>query len=115
MKICYEGIGQWAATFSAQEVSEGDLVKMTANDQVTPCEEDDDFCGVALFCARDGSACTVQLGGMVQLPYSGTAPDVGYVQLVADGDGGVAESDEAGRLHLVVQVDTTQQTLTMVL
>lgn len=34
MKLSYEGIGQWAATFAASDVAEGELVKISANGTV---------------------------------------------------------------------------------
>ena len=31
MKLSYEGIGQWAATFACDDLAEGELVKVSAN------------------------------------------------------------------------------------
>ena len=114
MKICYEGIGQWAATFEAEGVSEGGAVKLGGNGKVTACAAGDSFCGVALCLSHDGSGCTVQLSGMAQLAYTGTAPAVGYAKLSANGSGGV-KTDSNGREYLLVEVDTTEKTVTMVL
>lgn len=39
MKLSYEGIGQWAATFAASDVAEGELVKISANGTVAAWHE----------------------------------------------------------------------------
>ena len=114
MRLCYEGIGQWAATFAANQVAEGEAVKISDNGTVSACDAGDLICGVVLAVSHDGSGCTVQLGGMVQLPFTGEAPSTGYVTLAADGNGGVT-ANEAGRSYLVVEVDSTDNILTMVL
>ena len=74
MKLSYEGIGQWAATFACDDLAEGELVKVSANGTVAACAAGDDFCGMVLSVGRGGDACAVALGGMVtQVPaYDGT-------------------------------------------
>ena len=37
MSISYEGIGEWCATFVCGAVSEGDIVKVSANGTVGTC------------------------------------------------------------------------------
>ena len=58
--------------------------------------------------AHDGEACTVQLGGLAEVEYSGTAPAVGYAELVADGTGGVSKlgDNQSGSAYLVLSVDS---------
>jgi len=85
MSISYEGIGEWCATFVCGAVSEGEIVKVSANGTVGKCTAGDGFCGVVRAVAHDGKACTVQLGGLASVKYSGTAPAVGFSELVADG------------------------------
>ena len=63
MKLSYEGIGQWAATFAASDVAEGELVKISANGTVAACTKGDPFCGMVLSVSRGGDACAVALGG----------------------------------------------------
>ena len=115
MKVSYEGIGQWAATFACGQVSEGEMVKVSARGEVSACSDGDSFCGQVLSVGRDGSACAVALGGMVTAGYSGSsAPAVGWSGLAADGSGGVKASS-AGRSYLVVDVDTSGKTVTFAL
>ena len=84
MKLSYEGIGQWAATFACSEVSEGEVVKISANDTVASCSADEAFCGMVLSVSRIGDACTVALGGMVTAGYSGSDPTLGRCILCGD-------------------------------
>ena len=103
MSISYEGIGEWCATFVCGAVSEGDIVKVSANGTVGKCTA-----GVVRAVAHDGKACTVQLGGLASVKYSGTAPAVGFSELVADGLGGVSKPGEnqSGSSYLVLSVDS---------
>lgn len=114
MNISFEGIGQWAATFTCTGVQEGNLVKISRNGEVAVCSADDRFCGQAVSLGRDGTACSVQLGGFITAGYTGTAPALGYAGLSADGSGGV-KADAAGRAYLVAAVDTAAQTVTFAL
>lgn len=116
MKLSYEAIGQWCATFACSGVTEGKTVKLSASGTVGACAAGDDFTGIAAFVARSGDACSVQLGGMVTVPYTGTtAPAVGWETLAADGTGGVKAVTTGGRSYLVAAVDTTAKTVTFVL
>ena len=113
MKLSQEEIGQWCATFACSGVSEGDVVAASDDSTVGACEAGDVFCGVAVAVSRAGDACSVQLGGLVTVAYSGDdVPEIGYNELVADGDGGVtvAGEDDAGMNYLVISVDTTAKT-----
>lgn len=114
MKLSYEGIGQWAATFACDGVEAGAPVKISGNGAVAACGSGEQFCGQVISCARDGKACAVALGGMVTMAYTGTAPAVGWANLSADGSGGV-KADSAGRSYLVTAVDTAAKMVTFVL
>lgn len=118
MKLSYEGIGQWAATFACDDLAEGELVKISGNGTVAACGTGDDFCGMVLSVSRGGDACAVALGGMVTagytVPAEGAAPALGWSGLSADGEGGV-QADADGSTYLVVDVDTTAKTVTFVL
>ena len=109
MKLSYEGIGQWAATFACDDLAEGELVKVSANGTVA---------AMVLSVGRGGDACAVALGGMVTagytVPAEGAAPALGWSGLSADGEGGV-QADADGSTYLVVDVDTTAKTVTFVL
>jgi len=75
---------------------------------VVPCSGGEDFCGTVCSVGRDGKVCSVVLGGLVRLPFSGTAPGLGWTALAADGQGGVTAG--SGREYLVVDVDEAGKT-----
>ena len=114
MKVSYEGIGQWAATFSCAGVNAGEMVKVSGCGEVSACAKNDAFCGMVLSVARGGDACAVALGGMMTAGYTGTAPSAGWNELAADGEGGVTVSED-GRKCLVVDVDESAKTVTFAL
>ena len=102
MKLSDEGIGAWSATFTTEDAAEGQVVKLSGSGAVSKCADGDGFCGVAG--AVRGTVCGVQLGGLAEVPYSGTAPQAGTAVLAADGQGGVRTA-ESGRSYLVAAVD----------
>ena len=115
MRVSYEWIGQWAATFACGAVAEGEMVKVCGSGEVSACAAGEDFCGQVLSVGRDSSACAVALGGMVTAAYSGdTAPALGWCGLAADGEGGVQAAADS-RCHLVVDVDESGKTVTFAL
>ena len=109
MKVSFEGIGEKVITFynKAQGgAAAGDPVCIAANATVGKASAGVKFFGVAIAAAEDFAA--VQTGGFVQLPYTGTAPALGFVSLSADGNGGVktpGAGDKFGE-YLVIDVDT---------
>ena len=110
MKVCFEEIGRMSATFTAESGEAGQVVKVSGNGAVTPCADGEVFCGV-MESLRKGYA-AVQLHGFVTLPYTGTAPGLGYNNLLANGSGGV-KVGSVGRSHLVVNVDTNVKIATI--
>ncbi|MEA4994363.1 MAG: hypothetical protein VB060_11195 [Oscillibacter sp.] len=114
MNISFEGIGQWAATFSCTEVRKGEMVKVSGNGSVGPCGEGEDFCGQVISMGKGGDACAVQLGGFVTAGYTGSAPVLGWCGLSGDGDGGV-KTDAERRKYLVAEVDAVAGTVTFAL
>lgn len=114
MRISFDGAGQWGATFRCQNVSEGQLVRISGNGTVAACVAGDGFAGPVLHVGRDGGACTVQLGGAAALAYSGAAPTPGWTGLAADGSGGVKVL-AGGREYLVLDVDEAAGTVSVLL
>ena len=109
MSISYQGIGEWCATLRCGAgVCEDAVVGIGASGTAVECGAGDDFCGVVRAVAHDGKACTVQLGGLASVKYSGTAPAVGFSELVADGSGGVSKpgDNQNGSSYLVLSVDS---------
>lgn len=109
MNISYEGIGEWCATFGCEDVSEGAVVKAADSNAVAACGADEAFCGVVRALARDKKACSVQLGGLAKVKYSGSAPALGLRRLCADGTGGVKETSTGGAEYFVLSADSAAE------
>ena len=73
---------------------------------------DEHFCGVCT--VERGMYLTVVLRGHTTVKYSGTDPVIGYNKLAADGNGNVKVSD-SGRARLVLDVDTANRTIEILL
>ena len=109
MNVSFSGFNEKSTTFiSAANVTVGSVVKITENGTVANCANGDIFCGVATDVRSD--CATVQLTGYIRLPYSGSAPSLGYTALVADGNGAVAVG-ENGKTYLVTDIDKTDSTV----
>ena len=114
--ISFGGIGENVVSFyngGAIAAAKGKTVKMTGNGQVAQCADGDKFCGVAV--GGDAEFTAVQTAGFVTAAYSGTAPAVGYAALLADADGGVKVAAAGGREYLVVEVNTIDKTVGIML
>jgi len=85
-------------------------VTMTGNGTVGPCGNGAKITGISTSVADDGFA-TVKISGFAVLPYTGTAPALGYVGISANGSGGVKADAANGREHLVVEVDLAAKTV----
>lgn len=107
MKVSYEEIGHMSATFAADSGEKGQMCKMESNGRVAPCADGEAFIGVMEGIRKGFTA--VQLHGFAEVGYSGTAPALGYVNLVANGNGGV-KTGSGVKAYLVVSVDTAAQT-----
>lgn len=115
MDICFEGVGQVAATFAvdSQDLQAGMAVALTGNGTVGLGDEGDALCGVVMSGVRGGAA-AVQVRGAVQVGYEGTAPVAGWQGLVCDGLGSVKVDDD-GVKYLVMAVDTDGKTAVVML
>lgn len=109
MHVSFEEIGRMSVTLPAGTCKAGQVCKVNASGKADTCAAGDKFCGVAE--TIRGSIAGVQLHGFVTLPYTGTAPTMGYVTLSANGSGGV-KVDTNGASYLTVQVNTTAKTVT---
>lgn len=113
MNISYQDIAQVCASFQAGTgLSEGKLCKVTENGTVGSCTKGDAFHGVAMN-VHNGMA-AVTLRGFVTVKYTGTAPTVGECGFTAASAHEVELAD-GGRSCLVVNVDTTNQEVTILL
>jgi len=105
MNVSFEEIGRLAVTFADGGCAAGQVCKVSADGTVAPCAAGDKFCGVVEG-IRGGHA-AVQVAGFAEVAVSGTV-GLGYVNLCADGTGGVKAG--TGREYLVVSVNETAKT-----
>ncbi len=89
----------------------GEVVKISDNNTVAACADGDAFCGIISH--EKNGICAVQLHGTVTVPFTGTAPKAGYVELCADGAKGVKSG--TGREYLVLSVNSVNGTVTFIL
>ncbi|MBP1758632.1 MAG: hypothetical protein H6Q61_881 [Firmicutes bacterium] len=112
MSVAFYGTQETVLSFEAGEVTPGYPVAISQNNTVANAPSGIAPAGVAIH-VREGIA-AVQLHGYTELPYSGTAPTLGWAKLVADGAGGM-KTDAGGIGCLVVSVNETGKTLGMYL
>lgn len=109
MKVSFEGVGESVITFYNSEsaaAAAGEPVKMSGNGEVSKCAAGDRFFGVAVNC--EGGFAAVQNRGFAVVSYSGEDLAPGYAAVSADGNGGV-KADEEGAELLIVEADTTNK------
>lgn len=105
MNVSFEEIGKLAVTFAQDGCAAGQVCKVSGNGQAAACAAGDKFCGI-VDSVRGGYA-AVQVAGFATVSVSGSM-NVGYVNLCADGNGGVKAG--SGREHLVVSVNEAAMT-----
>jgi hypothetical protein len=100
MNVSFEEIGRLAVTFAAEgELGAGQVCMVSQNGTVAACAADGAFCGVTEG-VRNGFA-AVQVAGFAAVRCAEDVA-VGYVNLCADGNGGVKAGGE--NKYLVVSV-----------
>lgn len=113
MSVSTNGFCENVLTLKADStLKAGVPVKISANDTVAAATSDGRFCGVSV--NVDGGYAAVQLTGAVTLPYTGTAPALGYSAIAADGNGAVCANTKGGT-YLVFNVNTTAKTVSFML
>ena len=110
MNVSFEEIGRMAVTFAQNGCGAGEVCKVAGSGAVAPCGAGEKFCGVVEG-VRNGYA-AVQVAGFAQVRFSGSLSE-GYVNLCADGNGGVKAG--SGREYLVVAVDENAGTAIIML
>ena len=113
MSVSYEGFKVNALTFKCSvKMDKGLPVKIYASNKVMECSDGEAFHGVVV--DSDSKYSSVQVTGIVTLPYTGAAPATGYNNLVANGSGGAKLSTNGGR-YLIVETDETAKTVTFLM
>ena len=105
MNVSFEEIGRLDVTFGQTGCEGSQVCKVSGNGAVAPCAEGEAVCG-GVESVRGGVAAG-QVAGFAGVAVSG-ALNVGYVNLCADGQGGVKAG--AGREYLVGSGDENTAT-----
>ena len=106
MNVSFEEIGRMAVTFAQSGCESGQVCKVSENGTVAPCAAGEKFCGIVE--GVRGGVAAVQVAGFATVAVSGSV-GVGYVNLCADGQGGVKAGQ--GREYLVVSVNADTATI----
>ena len=113
MENFLDGFNRKEATFYVFEnINKGDTVTFVDPCTVECANSGALFIGVCT--STDNVIGSIQLEGYVRVSFSGTAPDLGYVKLSADGSGGV-KADENGRYVIVTDTDNETGTCGIIL
>ena len=83
---------------------------MSVEGLVRNCEAGEPILGKTEYMTPTYAA--IQIGGFVEVNYSGNAPQLGYQKLSADGSGGV-KADTNGQAFWVITVNRADRTLIM--
>lgn len=114
MTISLNGFGTGYVTLKAADgLTAGVMAKLSANHTAAPAADGENFIGLVLS-VRDGLA-LCQLSGICTVPYTGSAPAVGFATLCADAAGGVKTASSGGRSLLVTAVDSSAMTAEILL
>ncbi|MFI3140763.1 MAG: hypothetical protein R3Y27_00470 [Clostridia bacterium] len=115
MDISLQGFGQKTATFSTTtaDLVVGEPVIMASNNTVKRATLGKLLVGVVTSIC--GDYVSVALKGAVTVPYSDSAPTLGVCSLSCDGDGGVEVDLEPLIYYRVLEVDSTNNTVTFLL
>lgn len=116
--VGFDGIGAEMVTLllaaGLVAADEGKVVKISANGEAGLCVAEDNFYGAINKVDLGTNVAAVQRKGFITVAYTG-APGINYVELVANGAGGVKPPAVAGtgRKYFVVSKDATAGTLTI--
>lgn len=98
--------------YKDKNVAVGKAVGAGALKKATVPAADEKFCGICS--AVNDTYVSVIMKGHAVVKYTGVSPVIGYNKLAADGNGNVKVSD-SGREILVLDVDTANRTIEILL
>lgn len=113
MNHYFSGFNTKEITLHADEsVKEGAAVVFADDSTVKAAAAGEILCGICTK-IRNGLA-SVVFAGHVTVPFSGTAPSLGYCKLSADENGSV-KTDDNGKHFLVVYVNEADKTVDIIM
>lgn len=114
MRVGYKGFKEQVLTFlAASEITAGYPVTVADTGLISNSAADDEFSGIA---TQSGEKfAPVMINGYTKLSYSAGTPKCGWQYLTADGKGGVKIATSGKKARLVVEIDTDNQTIGVIL
>lgn len=112
--VSYNGFDEKFLTFKNTKVQKGDLVAIKNDGVAEKANNSAKFVGV---CVDDSHAgyITVQVSGYVELPYTGTMPDINYSAFTSNGNGGVKYENGGSIIFKVLKIDTAKNIVGFIL
>lgn len=114
MRVGFKGFKEQVLTFLAEsEIEAGYPVTIADTGLISNSAADDEFIGVA---TQSGDKfAPVMVNGYTILTYSSGTPECGWQYLTADGSGGVKIASSGKQARLVVEIDTDNSTIGVIL
>ena len=114
MRVGFKGFKEQVLTFLAAEpVTAGCPVTVADSGLISNSKADEEFAGIA---TQGGDKfAPVMISGYTKLSYTAGTPKCGWQYLTADGSGGVKIAASGKQARLVVEIDTDQKTIGVIL
>lgn len=114
MRVGFKGFKEQVLTFlAASNITAGYPVTVADTGIISNSAADDEFAGIA---TQGGEKfAPVMISGYTKLSYSAGTPKCGWQYLTADGNGGVKIAASGKKARLVVEIDTDNKTIGVIL
>lgn len=114
MRVGFKGFKEQVLTFlAASNITAGYPVTVADTGLISNSTADDEFAGIA---TQGGEKfAPVMISGYTKLSYSAGTPKCGWQYLTADGNGGVKIAASGKKARLVVEIDTDNKTIGVIL
>ncbi len=114
MRVGFKGFKEQVLTFlAASNITAGYPVTVADTGLISNSAADDEFAGIA---TQGGEKfAPVMISGYTKLSYSAGTPKCGWQYLTADGNGGVKIAASGKKARLVVEIDTDNKTIGVIL
>lgn len=114
MRVGFKGFKEQVLTFlAASEIAAGSPVTVADTGLISNSAADDEFAGVA---TQGGEKfAPVMISGYTKLSYTSGTPKCGWQYITADGSGGVKIASSGKKARLVVEIDTDNKTIGVIL
>lgn len=112
--VSYKGFGEKFLTLKNTKVKKGDLVAIKNDGVAEKANNSAKFVGLCVDDSHEGYI-TVQMSGYVELPYTGTMPDINYSAFTSNGNGGVKYENGGNIIFKVLKLDTEKNIVGFIL